>query len=84
MKSIKKGIYQHYSGKRYEVVGIAKHSETLNDLVVYRPLYEPDKKFKGYLWVRPMKMFLGEAKVNGKMVKRFKFIGGENVRTNQL
>lgn len=74
MATIKTGIYEHYSGKRYEVLGLAKHSETLSDMVVYKPLYESDKEFENYLWVRPMKMFLGKAKVKGKLVQRFKFI----------
>ena len=72
---LKKGIYEHYSGKHYEVLGVAKHSETLTDMVVYKPLYEPDKEFKNYLWVRPMKMFLGMVRVEGKLVQRFKYIG---------
>lgn len=71
---MKLGIYEHYSGKRYEVVGVAKHSETLADMVVYRPLYEPDKEFEGYLWVRPKKEFFGKVKINGKLVQRFKKI----------
>ncbi len=75
MDKFRKGIYEHYSGRQYEVLGVAKHPETLSDLVVYRPLYEPDKQFKGYLWVRPIKMFLGEAKVKGMKVKRFKYLG---------
>ena len=52
--NIKNGIYQHYKGNKYEVIGIAKHSETLEDLVVYRALY--DNKVS-QLWVRPLKMF---------------------------
>jgi hypothetical protein len=79
MGKIKKGVYEHYSGRRYDVIGVAKHSETLSEMVVYRPLYETDKQFKDYLWVRPIKMFLDEAKVQGKKVKRFKYIGGKNV-----
>lgn len=74
MKKIKLGKYQHYKGKFYRVLGIAKHSETLEDLVVYQALYK-DKKFgKNVLWVRPLKMFLEKVKVNGKRIPRFKFI----------
>ena len=62
--------YEHYKGKQYEVIGIAKHSETLEELVVYRALYgEHD------LWVRPLKMFLEEVEIEGKKFPRFKHIG---------
>lgn len=67
---IKLGKYKHFKGKEYEVVGVAKHSETMEDLVVYRALYD-----EGSLWVRPLKMFLEEVEVNGKKVPRFSFIG---------
>ncbi len=64
------GKYEHYKGKYYEVIGMAKHSETLEKLVVYRALYgEHD------LWVRPLKMFLEEVEIEGKKVLRFKFVG---------
>ena len=65
---LKLGTYEHYKGNRYEVVGLARHSETLEDLVVYRALYGE----RG-LWVRPLGMFLEEVDVGGKKVPRFKF-----------
>lgn len=69
---LKLGRYQHYKGNFYRVIGIAKHSETLEELVVYEALYEnPD----GKLWVRPLKMFLEKVEINGKKVPRFKFVG---------
>lgn len=64
------GKYEHYKGKQYEVIGIAKHSETLEEVVVYKALYGE----RG-LWVRPLKMFLEEVEVNGKKMPRFKYIG---------
>ena len=67
---IKNGIYQHYKGNKYEVVGIANHSETLEKMVVYRALYG-----EGELWVRPIHMWDEEVEVNGKTVKRFEFVG---------
>ena len=67
---IKKGRYLHYKGNEYEVIDIAKHSETLEEMVIYRSLYGEKE-----LWVRPAKMFLENADVNGKAVARFKFIG---------
>jgi hypothetical protein len=63
---LKLGKYRHYKGKEYEVIGIAKHSETLEELVVYRALYGD-----GQIWVRPLKMFLEEVEVNGQKVPRF-------------
>ena len=69
---VKNGIYQHYKGNKYEVIGIAKHSETLEDLVVYRALY--DNKVS-QLWVRPLKMFTETIENDGKEMERFKYIG---------
>lgn len=60
------GHYRHYKGGEYEVVGKALHSETLEVLVVYRPLYGD-----GNLWVRPREMFLGTVEVGGATVPRF-------------
>ncbi len=66
---IKLGKYRHFKGKEYEVIGVAKHSETLEDLVVYRALYED-----GGLWVRPASMWNEEVERDGKRYKRFTFI----------
>ena len=60
---LKLGVYEHYKGKKYRVIGVAKHSETLEDLVVYEALYENDLS---KLWVRPLKMFLDEVEVDGQ------------------
>ena len=65
---IKLGIYEHYKGKQYKVVGIAKHSETMEDMVIYEPLYESEFK----RWVRPLAMFTENVIVNAKEVPRFK------------
>lgn len=74
-EEVKLGKYQHYKGKLYEVIGIAKHSETLEELVIYRALYDSEEFGKNALWVRPKKMFLENIVVDGKEVPRFKFIG---------
>lgn len=73
MKEIKPGKYQHYKGKYYEVIGRARHSETLEELVVYKALYE-DEFGKNAMWVRPLYMFFEEVEVHGKKVPRFDFI----------
>ncbi|MFH0987931.1 MAG: DUF1653 domain-containing protein, partial [Parcubacteria group bacterium] len=58
---LKPGLYKHYKGKQYKVIGVARHSETLEELVVYRALYG-----KQELWVRPLAMFEEEVEVSGK------------------
>ena len=60
------GRYRHYKGGEYEVIGTARHSETLEPLVVYRPLYN-----ESGLWVRPHAMFFGQVEVAGRSQPRF-------------
>lgn len=69
---MKLGIYRHSkTGNLYRVLGLAKHSETKEDLVIYECLYEnPLSK----LWVRPKKMLLEEVLINGKTLPRFQFV----------
>ena len=70
MTTITPGLYRHYKNKRYEVLGTARHSKTLEELVVYRALYKGDFP-EGQLWVRPAAMFLEEVVVDGVGVPRF-------------
>lgn len=65
------GRYRHYKGNEYQVVGVARHSETLEPLVVYRPVYG-----EGALWVRPHAMFFEEVEVDGHRRPRFERVGG--------
>ncbi|MBL4819411.1 MAG: DUF1653 domain-containing protein [Gammaproteobacteria bacterium] len=67
---MKQGKYRHYKGNNYEVLGIARHSETDEELVVYRPMYGE----KG-LWVRPLGMFNETVEVEGRQLPRFEYIG---------
>ena len=67
---IKKGKYRHFKGNEYEVIGVAKHSETLEEMVVYRALYG-----EGGLWVRPAEMWDETVEREGKTFKRFTYIG---------
>ena len=60
------GRYRHYKGGEYELVGVARHSETLEPLVVYRPLYDASG-----LWVRPYAMFFESVNVDGRTQPRF-------------
>lgn len=67
---IKLGKWKHFKGGEYEVIGIAKHSETLEPMVVYRALYGD-----GCLWTRPLSMWNETVERDGKIFKRFTFIG---------
>ena len=68
--TFKKGIYEHYKGNKYELLDVALHSETLEEMVVYRALYGDEK-----LCVRPALMWHEEVEVNGVKVPRFKYMG---------
>ena len=70
MEDIKLGKYRHFKGNEYEVIGIAKHSETLAPMVVYKALYG-----EGGIWVRPLKMWNETVIRDGKEYKRFTYIG---------
>jgi len=71
MQDIKLGRYRHYKGKDYRVIGVAKHSETLEELVVYEALYDNSES---KLWVRPKKMFLENVEVAGQVRPRFEYL----------
>lgn len=66
---IKKGIYRHFKGNEYEVLHLAKDSETLETLVVYKALYGA-----GEVWVRPLKMFTETVEKDGKILPRFAYL----------
>ena len=68
-KNLKLGIHEHFKGKRYEVIGVVHHSETSEEMVLYKHLDDD-----GGLWVRPLKMFTEEVDCNGQKVPRFKKI----------
>tara|TARA_B110000967_G_C18880419_1_gene560700 strand:+ start:516 stop:734 length:219 start_codon:yes stop_codon:yes gene_type:complete len=67
--SMIKGIYKHYKGNLYEVIDVAKHSETEEEHVVYRTLYGDYS-----LWVRPLAMFIETVELDGQQVARFEYI----------
>ena len=68
------GRYRHYKGNEYRVLEIARHSETEEELVVYRKLYGD-----GSLWVRPLAMFLEEVSVDGKIMPRFSLLEPDTI-----
>ena len=69
MDSLKLGTYQHYKGNLYQVLGLGRHTETEEPMVVYQALYGDYK-----LWIRPLSLFLEPIEKNEKKVPRFKFI----------
>lgn len=69
MAEIKPGKYRHFKGNMYEVITVATHSETLEEMVVYRALYGD-----GGVWVRPASMWNETVEHNGETVSRFTFI----------
>ena len=70
------GVYEHYKGKKYRVLGLAKHSETLEEVVVYEALYDNDVS---KLWVRPAIMFAEEVEVAGVKKPRFRLVTSDNL-----
>ncbi len=68
-KSLKKGIYRHYKGGKYEVLDLAIDSETEALMVVYKPLYG-----NGHTWIRPYNMFNETIQIDGHLIKRFEMI----------
>ncbi|MBD3668218.1 MAG: DUF1653 domain-containing protein [Kangiella sp.] len=66
---ISKGKYKHYKGKFYEVLDVARHSETLEYFVVYKTLYGDFDT-----WIRPLEMFIESIEVDGKQIKRFELV----------
>ena len=69
MHGVKKGKYRHFKGNEYEVIGFAKHSETCEEMVIYRALYGD-----GQVWVRPVSMWNESVEYNGKTCLRFTYI----------
>ncbi len=80
---LKPGKYKHYKGKHYQVIGIAHHSETLEELVVYKALYQNASPSESLwrtkegenLWVRPLNIFMEEVILDGKKTPRFEYLG---------
>ena len=70
MDEIKPGRYRHFKGNEYEVIGLARHSETQEEMVVYRALYGDFG-----LWVRPARMWTETVERDGKTFRRFTYIG---------
>ena len=72
LPTLPNGLYRHYKGGHYQVLGVVRHSETLEPLVLYKPL---DKDIG--IWVRPFEMFCGEIEVDGRMQERFALVTAE-------
>ncbi len=74
MEDLQLGIYQHFKGNLYEVIAVGKDSDTLEDLVVYKALYDSAEFGKNAIWIRPKEKFCEEIIVDGKKIPRFKFV----------
>lgn len=72
MMSLQPGLYRHYKGPEYRVLGVARHSETEQQVVVYQALYGDYG-----LWVRPLEMFTGSVELDGETVPRFALVQAE-------
>lgn len=72
-QNLKPGIYRHFKGGEYELIGIVTHSETLEKMVLYRALYGE----KGF-WVRPLHMWTETVEKDGIFMRRFTYIGEKN------
>ena len=70
--TLKQGIYRHYKGNLYRLLFIARHSETLEEMVVYQDVNAPEK-----YWARPAQMWEETVEIDGKTVRRFEYIGGD-------
>ncbi len=68
-KSIKPGIYEHFKGAKYKVLGVVRHSETLEEMVLYEHMFGDHST-----WIRPIDMFLEQVENDGKKIPRFKYI----------
>ncbi len=69
LSKIETGIYEHYKGMKYKVLGVARHSETLEEYVVYQALYGDFDT-----WIRPLKMFFETVTIDGKEIPRFRLL----------
>ena len=74
---IKPGRYRHYKGDLYEVIGVARHEETHEELVVYRALYDSPTFGPQALWVRPVSVFNETVERDGGHIPRFAYIGND-------
>ena len=72
-REIAPGVYEHYKGARYEVLFVARHSETEEPFVVYRQLYGD-----GAAWIRPLEMFAESVEVDGRSVPRFRVVDADD------
>lgn len=73
--NMKLGIYEHYKKKRYELIGIARNSDTLEEFVVYRALYDSEEFGDHALWVKSKSAFLEDEEIDGVRMPRFRFVG---------
>jgi hypothetical protein len=75
LPTLSRGRYRHHKGNEYEVLGVVRHSESLEPMVLYRPLGNNTG-----LWVRPYAMFIETITLDGRRVRRFEPIDGQSTK----
>jgi cyclomaltodextrinase len=75
MENLPLGKYQHYKGGEYLLLGVGRHTETLEEFVIYQALYDSAELGNQAIWIRPKNIFLETVEWNGQIVPRFKFLG---------
>ena len=84
MKKLQTGIYRHYKGKKYEVLGVVKHSETLEPMALYKAMYDSTEFGPNALWVRPLELFLENVNVDGKKQPRFEYVSEKLTTSSKI
>jgi hypothetical protein len=74
MKMVEGGVYRHYKGKLYRFHRVVRHSESLEELGLYETLYDNPL---GVWWVRPLSMFFETVEIDGKILRRFEYVGDQ-------
>ena len=75
MPKVKLGKHKHFKGMTVEVIGVALHSETMEEMVIYNHPDPVKGKGANTMWARPKGMFLEKVEINGKKIPRFKYVG---------
>lgn len=70
-------LFEHYKGKKYKILGVGRHSETLGMCVIYQALYDSSEFGDHAIWIRPLEMFLETVTIQGKQMPRFRLISKE-------
>jgi hypothetical protein len=73
-KVVPGALFEHYKGKEYKILGVGRHSETLEMCVIYQALYDSPEFGDRATWIRPLEMFLETVSIDGKEIPRFRLV----------